>query len=330
MRLTDRTCTSLDAQTESSETVWTPQNSLPVQHGEWLEESSGYPDYPRHVLLVIHRNGNNVLGDKNGELAQEGVDMTFVAVNIVRTTKGYKELCAKNDIVDSIANETTCDIVGVTGFWNDNTTAFYSQAMTDKDTIVALSAKTFPDGTPVDRKQIMGYAEFDSDGLLMSALSYVVVIGLTPLEDEAKPVEEKIVDRILQLSDALQQNSTFRVDITSARSFEDEFGRAVMSDVPLVPVVFLIMSVLCVLIFWKPNRVQSQSLLGFGAVCTVLLAILTSFGLLFTCGVPFTNLTQVCERFVVDGKMLTRLILTAITPSSTVDITIHLVWSGTG
>lgn len=62
---------------------------------------------------------------------------------------------------------------------------------------------------------------------------------------------------------------------------------------PLLPVVFVLMSILCVIIFSRRDAVLSRSWLGFGAVVTVLLAIIASFGLLFAIGVPFTSLTPV-------------------------------------
>lgn len=63
------------------------------------------------------------------------------------------------------------------------------------------------------------------------------------------------------------------------------------SDLPLLPLVFILMSVLCIVLFARRDKVLSRSWLGFGAVVTVLLAIIASFGLLFVIGVPFTSLT---------------------------------------
>jgi predicted RND superfamily exporter protein len=60
------------------------------------------------------------------------------------------------------------------------------------------------------------------------------------------------------------------------------------------------MSVLCVLLFARRDKVLSRSWLGFGAVVTVLLAISASFGLLFCFGVPFTSLTPLLP-FIMFG-----------------------------
>ena len=60
------------------------------------------------------------------------------------------------------------------------------------------------------------------------------------------------------------------------------------------------MSLLCVILFAKRDKILSRSWLGFGAVVTVLLAIMASFGFLFLVGVPFTSLTPLLP-FILFG-----------------------------
>jgi uncharacterized BrkB/YihY/UPF0761 family membrane protein len=62
------------------------------------------------------------------------------------------------------------------------------------------------------------------------------------------------------------------------------FTRAIVDDIPLVPIVFVVMAIFTSLIFWKKDKVQSRSLLGFGAVVTVLLSIMSGYGLQFLIG----------------------------------------------
>jgi hypothetical protein len=64
----------------------------------------------------------------------------------------------------------------------------------------------------------------------------------------------------------------------------DRFERALVNDIPLVPIVFIVMAIFTSLIFWKKDKVQSRSLLGFCAVVTVLLSIMSGYGLLFLIG----------------------------------------------
>lgn len=90
-----------------------------------------------------------------------------------------------------------------------------------------------------------------------------------------------------------RNNHGFQLEFLAGRSFDDEMLRALSADFALLPVVFLLMSVLCIGIYARRDPVFSRAWLGFGAVITVLLAIIASFGLLFIIGVPFTNLTPV-------------------------------------
>lgn len=71
----------------------------------------------------------------------------------------------------------------------------------------------------------------------------------------------------------------------------NRFSRAIVNDIPLVPIVFVVMGIFTSLVFWKKDKVQSRSLLGFGAVVTVLLSIMSGYGLQFVigkCAIPRT------------------------------------------
>jgi hypothetical protein len=90
-----------------------------------------------------------------------------------------------------------------------------------------------------------------------------------------------------------EPDNKFRVEPYATRSTDDEFLRAIMTDIPLVPFVFVIMSLFCCLIFGRRHKVRSQCILGVGAVFCVFLSITTGYGLMFVIGVPLTSLTQV-------------------------------------
>jgi predicted RND superfamily exporter protein len=54
------------------------------------------------------------------------------------------------------------------------------------------------------------------------------------------------------------------------------------------------------IVFFQNNRVLSRTLLGFNAVLSILLSILTGFGILFICHVPMTSLTSILP-FIMFG-----------------------------
>jgi hypothetical protein len=72
------------------------------------------------------------------------------------------------------------------------------------------------------------------------------------------------------------------------------FGRAIVKDIPLVAVVFVVMSIFTSAIFWKRDKVRSRSLMGFGAVLAVLFSILSGYGLLFLCGTCAQRVVALC------------------------------------
>lgn len=197
------------------DTVWTPSGARPVQHGRWIDKESGFPAESRILILIFHSNGKNVLG-------QDEVSRVFQAVDAVQSLEGYDAMCADSHYVNGVGTNT-CEMSGITAFWNDTASIFDEQVKSNSDTILALSAEYYPDNTPVAEKSIMGFPKRESDGILTSALSYTFKIDF-PDTDKAAKLESKAMDRIIDLNKAWKAESetTFRAEIVTNRSFEDE------------------------------------------------------------------------------------------------------------
>lgn len=91
------------------------------------------------------------------------------------------------------------------------------------------------------------------------------------------------------------------------RTQDDELEGPVIDDLPLIAIAFLTMGIFTALAFGRIGRrdkgsrcVQSSSLLGFGATVTVLLSMLTGYGICSLAGYPITSLTQALP-FVLVG-----------------------------
>ncbi|KAL7558591.1 hypothetical protein ACA910_016211 [Epithemia clementina (nom. ined.)] len=275
--------------------LWTPANSLPIQHSDWIDDQSNFPQDTLDFVLFFHSHGQNVLG-------QGQVQQVFDALDAILSLPGYEAMCADSTYVDTTTNQTTCEIDGLVQFWNLDSQQFATQVSSDEETIQALSSSTFPDGTKVSPNAIFGQAQRDeTTDLLTSCQGYTVVIRF-PDTDAAESLEDDALDRILDLRQQWNDDSTKRLklEVTADGSFSDEFERAILKDIPLIPIVFVIMSVFTAIIFFKRDKVQSRSLLGFGAVLAVLLSLLSGFGLLFMIGTPFTSMTQILP-FVIFG-----------------------------
>lgn len=212
---------------------------------KWIDDASGFPKSERaSLILIIHRDGKNIFGD-DGSLAIESTERMFEALDHFRATERYEELCSYSDYINPATNETTCQIVGVSTFWNESTAIFKAQSLSDDDVLGAMSAEIYPTGGNVDHDQIIGYNKFDENGILNYGETFVVVILLPPDEDDSEAFsedfEEDARDRMLALQDKwnAEAGNDFKVEIIAERSFDDEFTRAVTKGTCHVLSLFL-------------------------------------------------------------------------------------------
>ena len=122
------------------EEIFTPIGSLPAKHGEWLYERSGFED-DSELALVIHANGDSVLN-------MDAMLRTFQALDVVRNTPGYDELCKTSDYI-GLDGEPECWIWSPTQFWDHDVNKFMNEIKQQYDLVFTVSQPEFLDGTPV-------------------------------------------------------------------------------------------------------------------------------------------------------------------------------------
>ena len=134
--------------------LWTPQSSRSIQHGNWLNEESGLVSEGAQLQIIIHKNGENVLG-------RQGIDYAFQVVDTIRSRRGF--------------NESSISIKGVINFFDNDYNVFQKTVLNDNDAIVAVSTMPFlPNGDIVNRNEVFGYPSENINGTLQSAKSYMV------------------------------------------------------------------------------------------------------------------------------------------------------------
>jgi Patched family len=251
----------------------------------WLNDESGFPLFPRTMVLLFHEDGNDNV------LSKDFVRQSFLVLDSVVTLPDYTSVCAFYD------PNATCDVSGFLKFWNNSLSIFDATVTTDQDVLMALAQDEFPDRTPVSRDAIVGNImlrqEANNATAIAGAQSFMVIISLPEDRDgntASADFEKKALEAVFNVQERLEQGSTFRVETIADRSFTDEFGRAIINDIPLVAVVFVVMSIFTCAIFFKKNRIQARSTLGFMAVLSILLSILAGYGFMFVCGVPFSTI----------------------------------------
>ena len=268
--------TNFDVETDNV-ALYGIRESRITEHRQWIDNQSGFGQYEtRMFLMMIHAEGENVIGD-------EGVRRCFTTLDTVTATYGYDEVCSNTSFLD-MNGEDTCEVFGVTRFWNGDFESYENEIHSDGGVVEALSASTYPDATTVDLPQILGRYQ-QVNGSVTFAESYTITIPL-PATSDAIKLEARLIDSLLQIQEEWDRefNNPFRLEIQAQRSLSDESRRSIISDMPLIPLAFIVMSSFICVVFWRWHKVKSRSLVGFGAVVSVLLAVMSGYGLLFLWG----------------------------------------------
>jgi len=275
--------------------IYAPFKSRVANHGDWIRNDSGFPGNTRYFTMVLHSDGDNAMSASN-------VRKNFHILDEVTHVPGYQEMCAQGDYVN-FDGEKTCKIMSVTRFFQDDVDTFDEVYEEGGEEAIAqtISAKTYENQAPVDTEAILGNVAYDETTGNISYFQSYRIIFFIPYVEGVKEIEGLILEKVLRLRDDWEaEGSTLKIEVFSQRSYSDEFGRAIGADLPLLPIVFLLMSGFTCMVFFRPDRVQSRSLLGIGSVVTIVLAMMSTFGLMFAIGVPFTNMTLILP-FVIFG-----------------------------
>ncbi|CAB9510116.1 Pick C1-like protein 1 [Seminavis robusta] len=273
-----------------ADVIYTPYGSRVGSHQRWVEQESGFPKMHRNLRMILYsyQGGESVLSRK-------GVEGVISAIDAVRDIPGYDETCAESTYKNAQGIHT-CEIRSVANFWNISIDTFRGKVPTDVDVRMQVSKKKFPDKSPVDIPGIMGNTNIRGTDII-SAQAFFIDIALP---STAKDFESEALDAVLYLRERWEENRHLSLEVLAYSSLEDETLRSVMQDIPLVPGVFVIMSLFCCFIFSRRHKVQSRSLLGLGAVVSVLLSVASGYGIMFIIGVNFTSVAQILP-FVMFG-----------------------------
>lgn len=256
--------------------LFSPAGSYSVRNSNWLR--SGEVTFQRDmrmVLMVFHDEGRSVIG-------QRQVRQVFQALDMVRNLPSYDDVC-----------HGQCIIHGVTQYWDNSRELFESNVASNDDVIAQVSSPVFPSGVPVVKDAIMGHVVVGNDNTTLSSAQSFLVTVMVPSSVEGVDFEKEAVGALMELRSATGSNVPLTMEIQGKSSMGQEFVRAIIKDLPLIPFVFLTMSLFVGIAYARRSRVDSRALLGIGAVFAVLISVASGYGLLFMLGVPFTSITQI-------------------------------------
>lgn len=301
------------------EELWAPFGTQSRKLGTWVAEESGFQaDNNGYLAFLVHNDGSNVL-------TFEGANCLFDAVDTIRSVEGYHQTCYESWGTE----DKECPIVAASGLSNHNRSIFFESfhGQSDKMIQLSMSRLTYPNGQPVVRDTVFGYPEpklpdsiksatqtstaynkynyneisnldaskiptNPADVILTSATSF---LGLVPKsESDEYDFEIDAVRALYDLQDQWdEQGIQCSVEANSYRALDDESKRGVEKDIPMMALAFVFMGILCALYLSNfKNFVHSRAMLGLGAIATILLSVMTSYGILFMVGVPFTGMAQ--------------------------------------
>jgi hypothetical protein len=269
------------------EALFAPYGSASREYMEYIETRPGFPQPSRVAILVVHADGNNVIG-------YEGMDRMFHAIDTVRGLSGFVDICSEVGLAEQDGQSSPCSVAGASAWWYDNRTVFQNETQ-GSDVIVrdTFSTDKFAGGTPVFHEFIFGNHIRDSNGTMIRADSLVSAVQFPKLPAEGSDLgtitvelEVDIIDALKDVHDgwAIEDSNMFRLEFLTLRSMADELMRAIANDIPLVPGVFIIMSCFTCLVFFRRDKIQSRTLLGLGSVVTIIMSMLSGYGLAFICG----------------------------------------------
>ena len=289
---------------------YTGKNSIIREQKEWVDHISGFPSPPLSIRMMIHAQGASVL-------TQEGVRHAFQVVQDVHTTPEYDAVCS-DELSQKHYNKrhrayvggysSTCNIRGVTMLWNNSQTVMEGEVLSDADVQLAVAAKKFPDGSDMDSREIMSRPTH-RNGVIVGAESLLMEFMIPSDHTKSADLETAVLERLLQLrEDWSDHSSQFDLEIFTYSSLEKETTRAVMKDLPLIAVVFVIMALFTCAVFssktgstgdGKSNySSSSHMLLGLGAVVCIVLSLATSYGILYIIGMSSVTSSRVAAVIV--------------------------------
>lgn len=274
----------------SEEEMFAPYGVTSRDYVEYIRNVDGFTNLARYTAILIHADGGNVL-------TYNATDRMFRALELIEDLPLYDTICPE---------EGGCRKDGPTNHWSNNATFFREQTQgSDEAVIATISNVVYPDGSPVFAEVTMGGVGRYKNGKICFATSLFLGFSLNPVgerESTTMELELEIIDRLNQARSEwnYEPGNPYKLEFHTLRSVPDELLRAIANDIPLVPFVFIIMLLFTCLVFYRHDKVQSRSLLGVGSILTIVMSMMSAYGIVFIAGIPFTSLTQILP-FVVFG-----------------------------
>jgi len=281
-------------QENDGQKLWVDQNSDAKKYNELADEFGGFPQN-NLFIIAAKKEGENVMTFNAlyelFELLEE--------IQALESSDGlrYADICSRN-----AAGQ--CSYGGVLAIWGGNRTRFLTEASTDEDIKLALSAETFPDTRKLTRDQLYAkYEPEEDDATLTSMQAFKCSLPTEGVSiEELRNWEMTVIEYLwdVKATRRLRDTSHITYFINFDRSLDDEMARNISNDIMMFAVGFLLMSFTCSVMLGQPGHsIKGRFLLGGMEFYMVLIATGAGYGIGLLFGKDFNTLHQLLPFILV-------------------------------
>jgi len=289
------------------EKLWVPQNTEAQDEKDQYDSFFGSTSRVNQIIVQASDNDNDNDNVLTKELLVTTMKMHIDIASRSSTVDDVEyilvDLCAKaggscaNGSVEGVCQ---CLVTSVLSRWN------FDLETIEADNDVLKTLNEF--GSQADLEAVLGKPQFNETGSLLSAEAMVLTYFLKDRSevkngDEEDPINEAWEkDAFLKVSEAAHtEYPALSLDYYSERSFDDEFGGAIESDITLIQVSYAIAFLFVGATMGNLKcGTGSRWSMAFAALLLVGLATIAGFGLSSMFGLFFGPMQQILP-FVLLG-----------------------------
>lgn len=211
---------------------------------------------------------------------------------------------ALEDLCYRPASFEPCVIQTPLDYWYDRSTQTYSASLIEADTdmfrTISRSTKT-PLGSPIMRDNVI--SPTGTEDVKPAFLTNFLVRNNDEIQSAAIKWERKMIDVLKPLMTMTNSQFWFTAEVSKLAllisplnkiSITDELGREISADIYVIVASYVVMLIYVAFALGKLHVVHSKFAIGAAGVFTIILAIISAFGLASLFNIMFSPI-----RFVV-------------------------------
>jgi len=187
-------------------------------------------------------------------------------------------------------------------FWNLDSNEYLTTESDDASIAATCAGMTYPTFEYVVRD--VDFSGFSLVGSGSAAEATAIVMMYPTLSaQEGSDLESLVLDcenEFLEICNEARPDLSVEVFAIAERSIDDELGRSIGGDIPLVAVAYILMMVFASFTLGKPlNKLEGRAAVALADVLVILLASGAGYGFSSAIGTPLMSLIQVLPFILI-------------------------------